>query len=118
MKGETWLEYTTKLLEGEKGDTLDEKIVNRAVNNVKHYDHLDQGTKDKMAKKLLANLKYFGCVLPVKIADHKLNNLENLVELLKPKLNLRPGETDLIAMQHRFVIEIDGKRYLRKSTMI
>lgn len=45
-------------------------------------------------------------------------NLENLVELLKPKLDLKPGETDLIAMQHRFVIELNGKRYLRKSSMI
>jgi len=38
--------------------------------------------------------------------------------LLKPKLALKPGETDLIAMQHRFIIEINGKKYLRKSSMI
>lgn len=38
--------------------------------------------------------------------------------MLKPKLALKPGETDLIAMQHRFIIEINGKKYLRKSSMI
>ena len=38
--------------------------------------------------------------------------------MLKPKLSLKSGETDLIAMQHRFIIEIGGKRFLRKSSMI
>jgi saccharopine dehydrogenase-like NADP-dependent oxidoreductase len=41
-----------------------------------------------------------------------------LIELLKPKLNLKPGETDLIAMQHRFIYEINGKRYSRTSSLI
>ena len=44
--------------------------------------------------------------------------MENLVELLKPKLALKAGETDLIAMQHRFIYEINGKKYFRKSSMI
>lgn len=38
--------------------------------------------------------------------------------MLTPKLSLKEGETDLIAMQHRFVIELDGKRILRKSSLI
>ena len=44
--------------------------------------------------------------------------LENFVELMKGYLSLGAGETDLVAMQHRFVIEREGKRYLRKSSMM
>lgn len=40
------------------------------------------------------------------------------MKLLEPKLSLREGETDLIAMQHLFVIEKDGKRILKKSSLI
>ena len=59
-----------------------------------------------------------GSVWIIQIHDPKMNVLENFVELLKLKLSLQPGETDLVAMQHRFTIERNGKRYLRKSTMI
>jgi hypothetical protein len=37
---------------------------------------------------------------------------------VEPKLNLKAGETDLVAMQHRFVIELNGKKFLRKSSLI
>ena len=38
---------------------------------------------------------------------------------MEPKLALREGETDLIAMQHLFIIESkDGKRKLKKSSLI
>lgn len=41
------------------------------------------------------------------------------MKLLEPKLSLREGETDLIAMQHIFVIESkDGKKSIKKSTLI
>jgi saccharopine dehydrogenase-like NADP-dependent oxidoreductase len=41
-----------------------------------------------------------------------------LIKLVEPKLSLKAGETDLVAMQHRFIIELNGKRYLRKSSLI
>ena len=41
--------------------------INRIVNNVKHYDHMNQAQKSKFTKKLLSNLKYFGCSQPVKV---------------------------------------------------
>ncbi len=38
--------------------------------------------------------------------------------MIEPKLRLNPGDSDLVAMQHRFVIELNGKRFFRKSTLI
>ena len=37
--------------------------------------------------------------------DTSKTYLENLVDFLKPKLALNPGETDMLVMQHRFKIE-------------
>lgn len=51
--------------------------------------------------------------------DSSKTYLENLVEFLKPKLALNPGETDMLVMQHRFKIErSDGTLYNLKSTLI
>jgi saccharopine dehydrogenase (NADP+, L-glutamate forming) len=45
--------------------------------------------------------------------------LENLVNLLERKLTLKEGETDLVAMQHIFLIETkEGKKKLLKSSLI
>ena len=41
-----------------------------------------------------------------------------MVKLLEPQLMLKGDETDLIGMQHIFIIERDGKRYRKKSTLI
>lgn len=55
----------------------------------------------------------------MKIHDPTKNSLQNLVKLLEPKLSLREGETDLIAMQHLFLIEDkDGKKKIKKSSLI
>ena len=54
----------------------------------------------------------------IQIHDTTKNSLENLVKLLDPKLSLKQGQTDLIAMQHIFTIELNGKKILRKSSMI
>jgi len=54
----------------------------------------------------------------MQLYDPKLSNLENLIKQIEPKLSLKDGETDLVAMQHRFIIEMNGKRYLRKSSLI
>ena len=40
------------------------------------------------------------------------------MKLLEPQLMLKDGETDLIAMQHIFTIEKDGKKSIKKSSMI
>jgi saccharopine dehydrogenase (NADP+, L-glutamate forming) len=48
----------------------------------------------------------------------KVTNIENLVKHLEKYLNLGEGETDLIAMQHIFVIEKDGQKTRRKSSLI
>ena len=37
---------------------------------------------------------------------------------MEKKLSLKQGETDLIAMQHIFVIERGDKKFLKKSSMI
>ncbi len=38
---------------------------------------------------------------------------------MEPRLTLKEGETDLIAMQHLFVIESkEGKRTIKKSSLI
>lgn len=44
--------------------------------------------------------------------------IENLVNLLEKKLSLKTGETDLIAMQHIFLIEKNGKRIIKKSSLV
>ena len=38
--------------------------------------------------------------------------------MLEGKLSLKEGETDLIAMQHIFVIEKNGKKFQKKSSLI
>lgn len=38
--------------------------------------------------------------------------------LLEKKLNLKPGETDLVAMQHIFLIEQNGRTKRVKSSLI
>ena len=54
-----------------------------------------------------------------KIHDPTKSSLQNLIKLLQPKLNLREGETDLIAMQHLFLIKSkDGKKTIKKSSLI
>ena len=71
-----------------------------------------------MGRLIVDNLKYFGFISKAKIAVPQGNSLENLVKLIEPKLRLNPGDSDLVAMQHRFVIELNGKRFFRKSTLI
>lgn len=44
--------------------------------------------------------------------------LENLINLLEKKLSLKEGETDLIAMQHIFVIQRGDSKILKKSSLI
>lgn len=41
-----------------------------------------------------------------------------MVKQLEKKLSLKEGETDLIAMQHIFLIERGEKRFLKKSSLI
>jgi saccharopine dehydrogenase-like NADP-dependent oxidoreductase len=88
------------------------------VGRVKQYLSASKEDNRKRFERIFRGLKYFGLLSEQKIHDHKLNSLENLVKLLEPRLALKAGETDLVAMQHRFVIELDGRRFLRKSSLI
>lgn len=68
-----------------------------------------------MAKSLV----YFGFFNPENTTNSKKSRIENFVSLLEKKLSLKPGEADMVAMQHIFKIEHkDGKTTTRKSTLI
>lgn len=62
VMGDSWLDYTTTLLGMEKGTTIEEKVINRTVNHIKHYAHYSTSDRNKAGKKIIAGLNYFGCL--------------------------------------------------------
>ena len=62
VQGENWLEHVEKLLEGEQGPSLEDKIFARCITKVKQYEGLTEGEKKQKFKEIIKAFKYFGLI--------------------------------------------------------
>jgi hypothetical protein len=62
VQGENWLEHVEKLLEGEQGASLEDKIFARCITKVKQYEGLTEGEKKQKFKEIMKAFRYFGLI--------------------------------------------------------
>lgn len=62
VQGNNWLEHVEKLLEGEQGASLEDKMFARCITKVKQYEGLAEGEKRQKFKEIIKAFKYFGLI--------------------------------------------------------
>ncbi|PLW92780.1 MAG: saccharopine dehydrogenase [Marinilabiliales bacterium] len=63
-------------------------------------------------------IEWLGLFEEKKISKGKHTPAQILQSIIEPKWTLDEGDLDMIVMQHRFVYELNGKRFKRLSSMI
>ncbi len=97
---------------------LSKKIFNKATNN-HNYNNLNEDQKIEIGKKVVKAFKFLGFYDQNNKLSKEKTIIENLVDILNLNLALKPGETDLVVMQHIFKIQNkDNKITIKKSTMV
>lgn len=67
IKHENWLQYTQHLLKDEEGANLEEKIINRTVNKVKHYKDKSEDEKKQIGKRILKGVKFYNLLTQTRV---------------------------------------------------
>ncbi len=75
VEGDSWLEYTSILLEGEKGKTLEHRIKHRTVFKVKHFANCSNEENKHRAERILNGIKFFGLLSEQKVTVSQFSSL-------------------------------------------
>ncbi len=59
VNGSSWLEHVETLLKDEDGATLEQKLFNRCISKVKHYENVSEEERKEKFKTILKAFKYF-----------------------------------------------------------
>ena len=83
------------------------------------YKRRTDAEKLEMSLKILNGLRDLGLLEAHNLVSLEQTYLQNLVSLLEKRLSLRPGEADMLVMQHRFVVQRkDNSKYNIKRTLL
>ena len=66
----------------------------------------------------MEKLKWLGLFEETPIAEGRNTPAQVLQSIIEPKWKLDKDDLDMIVMQHRFVYELNGKKFKRLSSMI
>ena len=103
--GMTYAKLVEELVSGAEGSTLKEKLINKLS--------LDLNGKP------LETFEWLGLLSEKEIPSTADTNLDALCQLMEPKMQYVEGETDMIVMQHTFLVEHkDGKKETIYSKLI
>lgn len=67
---------------------------------------------------IFKKIEWLGIFEPTPIKLVNATPAQVLQSIIEPKWALGPNDLDMIVMQHRFVYELEGKRYERKSSLV
>ncbi|MCJ1308175.1 Saccharopine dehydrogenase [NADP(+), L-glutamate-forming] [Agyrium rufum] len=104
-----WREATQQIL---AASSSTEKDLSLAINSKTNFSSTDEKNR------ILAGLKWIGMFSEDEMIEPRGTPLDVLCATLEKKMMYGPGERDLVMLQHRFEIEIDGKTEVRTSTLV
>nr|XP_036586227.1 saccharopine dehydrogenase [Colletotrichum truncatum]KAF6796634.1 saccharopine dehydrogenase [Colletotrichum truncatum] len=103
-----WKDVTQKIL---GASSSDEAALVQAISSKTTFG--DDGQRER----ILSGLKWLGLFSSEKIIPRG-NPLDTLCATLEQKMQFAEGERDLVILQHRFEVELNGAKQTRYSTLV